>query len=288
MYTGDARVRFPQAAADSAFVVDMSTLLPFDWSLVDKPAPPSFAASAEVDDFEDWDKQSSASGHSSGSGASFYEQGSHQTSVLTRAPWQKQRHEGRDEQPRKYRGGAAPVAPSYDGSRDPVVIKRWKKEVKVWVKLSAPYLPPDEQGLRLWQALKGKAQEKIYERDDEDTYSVENGVQVLVATIDSLFGQDEMIDLGDRLDQFFESSHISRKDSESVKDHIDRFETAYAKIEAIGESLSIRSRAQRLMKGMRLDKRDMREMLQLSGGWNYEELTKHLRIYSPYFQKGAQ
>ena len=45
--------------------------------------------------------------------------------------------------------------------------------------------------------------QKIYERGDEDRYSIENGVQVLVSTIDSLFGQDEMIDLGDRLDQFF-------------------------------------------------------------------------------------
>ena len=171
IHTGDTRIKFPHADPASAFVVDMSALLPFDWSLVDKPAPPSFAASAgaDADEFDDWDKQSSVSSHSSGSGASFYDQGSHQTSVLTRAPWQKPRGaEGRDEQPKRYRGGAAPVAPSYDGSRDPVAIKRWKKEVKVWVKLSAPYLPPDEQGLRLWQALKGRAQEKVYERDDED------------------------------------------------------------------------------------------------------------------------
>ena len=40
IHTGDTRIRYPQAAVGSAFVVDMSVLLPFDWSLVDKPAPP--------------------------------------------------------------------------------------------------------------------------------------------------------------------------------------------------------------------------------------------------------
>ena len=41
------------------------------------------------------------------------------------------------------------------------------------------------------------------------------------------------------------------------------------------------------MKGMKLDKRDQREMLQLAGGWDYDGLVKHLRIYSPYFVRGG-
>ena len=288
--TGQTRIRRRHDPLESAFVVDMSTLLPFDWSLVDNPAPfffmpqpSSYAQPARDDDSDIW------SNHSGSSLASVPGRGSHQTSVMTRQPpWKSPTSlVGQPVHEKKYRGGAAPAAPSYDGSRDPAVIKRWKKEVKVWLKLSAPYLPAAEQGLRLWQALKGQAQEKFLERDDEDLYFADDGVQALIAAIDQVFGQDEMIDLGDRLDAFFDPNRIARKDSESVKDYIDRFELTYGKLAAIGESLSIRSQAQRMMKGMRLDKRDTREMLQLAGGWNYNELVKHLRIYSQYFKDAA-
>ena len=103
---------------------------------------------------------------------------------------------------RTFRGGVPPRAPSYEGSRDPAVIRRWKKEVKVWLNLSAPYIPAEEQRLLLWQALKGSAQQKVYARDDDDIYFAPNGVEVVISTIDPIFGQDEMVDLDDRLDAF--------------------------------------------------------------------------------------
>ena len=285
LQTNMARVRFPGSSWQEPFRVDMSSLIPFENSLVDTQAPRRHWTS----DIGDWDSDdasvSSFNSHTSRVGF-----GSQATSVLTRAPpWPRDRNAQPPprESEKRYRGGAAPQAPAFDGSRDPSAIKLWNKKVRVWQRLSGPYLPPEEQGLRLWEALKGSAQEKVFDRDDEHLYFALDGVDVLLKVIDSIFGQDEMVDLGDRLDAFFEPSRIGRRESESVKDYIDRFETAYQKVTAVGESLSVRSQAQRLMKGMKLDRRDTREMLQLAGGWNYDKLVHHLRIYSQYFAKGA-
>ena len=137
------------------------------------------------------------------------------------------------------------MALSYEGSRDPAVVKRWKKEVKVWLKLSAPYRPAEEQGTSLLQALKGQAQENIYARDDEDLHYAEDGVQVLMATVDQVFGQDDMIGLGDRLDALFDPIRMARKEGEAVKDYIDRFEVTSGNLTAIGGSVPICSQAQR-------------------------------------------
>ena len=109
-------------------------------------------------------------------------------------------------------------------------MKLWKKRVKVWQRLSKPYMPPEEQGLRLWEALRGAAQTKVYERDDEERHFTQDGVELLIQTLESIFGQDEMLDLGERLDAFFEPSRIARREGESVKDYIGRFEVAYQKI----------------------------------------------------------
>lgn len=91
-----------------------------------------------------------------------------------------------------------------------------------------------------------------------------------------------MVDLGGRLDAFFEQSRIARTEHESFKDCIDRFEDTYQKVTAVGDSLSHKSQAHRLAKGMKLDRRDWREMLQLAGGWGCDK-----RIYSPYVGRSA-
>ena len=113
------------------------------------------------------------------------------------------------------------MAPSYDGSTDPATIKLWKKRVQVWVCLAAADMPPEELGLRLWEALRGEAQRKIFDRDDEERYFHAEGVTRLIAEVDSIFGQDEMVDLGGRLDSFFEPARITRNENESVKEYID-------------------------------------------------------------------
>ena len=219
--TAETWIRRPHTPREEAFSVDMCSLLPFDWDLVDTPAPMHFNRSPSDSDVD------TSSVGSRSSASSRFERGSYQTSVLSKSPgWSRapawmhaQAPEVKPKEPeRKFRGGVPPPAPSYDGSRDLQIIKKWKKKVKVWIQLSSPYIPAEEQGLRLWQALKGDGQRRIHERDDDDLYFAENGVEVLIATVEQMFGQDEMVELDDRLDSFFDPAKMTRRPGESVID----------------------------------------------------------------------
>ena len=66
----------------------------------------------------------------------------------------------------RYRSGIPPKVPIFDGKRDPVIIKKWIRKVAVWRRLSLPYLPREEMGLRLWQdGLTGRAEEGMQDDD---------------------------------------------------------------------------------------------------------------------------
>ena len=69
-------------------------------------------------------------------------------------------------------------------------------------------MPPEEQGLQLREALRGIAQTKIFNRDDETSYYTTDGVQRLIRVVEDTVGQDEMLDLGDRFVDFLEPSRI--------------------------------------------------------------------------------
>ena len=79
------------------------------------------------------------------------------------------------------------MPPAVAGARDMQVIKVWKKKAKVRVRLPSPYIPSEEQGLRLFEALKGSAQEKIFERDEDDVDFAFDGVGELVSLVMLLF-----------------------------------------------------------------------------------------------------
>ena len=67
------------------------------------------------------------------------------------------------------------------------VIKVWTTKAYVCVRLSVPYILPEEQGLRLWEAYKGSKQEKISDRDHDDVYFAPHGMDNIVFLL-LLFG----------------------------------------------------------------------------------------------------
>ncbi len=91
--------------------------------------------------------------------------------------------------------------PIFDGKRDPVIIKKWIRKVAVWRRLSLPYLPREEMGLRLWQdGLTGRAEE-VMQDDDWEIYFAKDGVEKVVKRVLALFGEDAMVELGSRIDK---------------------------------------------------------------------------------------
>ena len=119
---------------------------------------------------------------------------------------------------RRFRSGAPPRVPTYDGNRDPAVINRWKKKVRIWKRLASPYLPLPEMGLRLHDdGLTGRAAEIIHEEDDEEKYFCSEGCDLVVKRVLYHFQEDDMVELGDRLDTFFDK--LRRHAGETLLDN---------------------------------------------------------------------
>jgi hypothetical protein len=68
------------------------------------------------------------------------------------------------------RGGAPPKAPAFDAEvdKDPKAWNVWLRKVDIWKRTSKPYLTPSEQGLRLLEALTGRAEKKTKHMEIEE------------------------------------------------------------------------------------------------------------------------
>ena len=88
------------------------------------------------------------------------------------------------------------MPPTNNGS---LPFRTYRTDVRVWKKLAAPYMPPAEMALRLWRALEGKLKEQLRETDI-DELDVEEGVEVLMDKIRDLTGDQEIVELGDDMD----------------------------------------------------------------------------------------
>ena len=127
---------------------------------------------------------------------------------------------------RRFRSGVPPRVPTYDGNRDPAVINRWKKKVRIWKRLASPYLPLPEMGLRLHDdGLTGRAAEIVHEEDDEDKDFCSEGCELVVKRVLYHSQEDDMVELGDRLDTFFDK--LRRHAGETLLEYTNRFDRNY-------------------------------------------------------------
>ena len=158
----------------------------------------------------------------------------------------------------KYRGGTAPLPPNNNGS---TVFSTFRTDVRVWKKLASPYMPPAETAVRLWRALEGKLKEQLREIDIEEL-EVEEGVEVLLDKIKDLTGDQEMVELGDDMDNFFDKTR--RRVGEYMRDYVHRFEVNYQTPANAGEALTAKAQANRILKYSCLSHKEQQEFLQHS------------------------
>ncbi len=183
---------------------------------------------------------------------------------------------------RRFRGGQPPKTPVFSGSRDPKVIEVFRRRVRVWKKLALPYMPIEEMGLRLWEALDGKASEKTHAEDNEMDHFAADGCDKVLERIKHHFADDAMVELGDRMDTFFDK--LQRQQGETLLEYTDRCINTYRKLTDVGESLSERAKVNRLFRGSGLDLNEQRRIIMDSGGkWDFEKIVEHMRIYSRFY-----
>jgi hypothetical protein len=85
--------------------------------------------------------------------------------------------------------------PTYDGTKDPKVIESYRRKVAVWQRMATPYMPINEMGLRLWDALTGQAAALIHDEDTWDQFDHKDGVARLLGRVASHFATDDMVGL---------------------------------------------------------------------------------------------
>ena len=101
-----------------------------------------------------------------------------------------------------------------------------------------------------------------------------------------LFGDMEMVELGDRLDEFFDRPR--RRAGENLRDYVHRFEVMHLRLSEAGETLSERARVNRLLKGSGLSEREQRELLMSIGGqYDFGKLKVAMALYSSYFSRSS-
>lgn len=93
------------------------------------------------------------------------------------------RHRAADEKP-KYRGGGIPQAPEFSGDvyRDGKCLKRWKRRVDIWLKITSELCPRKEAMMRLLERFSGDAAEEI-EDTPVDKYYCDDGLEKLYADL---------------------------------------------------------------------------------------------------------
>ena len=188
----------------------------------------------------------------------------------------------------RYRGGQIPNPPHFDGdTKDkPFLIRTYKRETDTWLKLVKDFLPDEEKALRLAQNFSGKAKSRLYDRFNVAAhFGVENGVELLLAWIVEQFGEEEVVQVQARVDDFFESNpdKLMRKHGETMRDFVERFDATYERLKEVGESVTERSLCSRLLRKSGLSPKEQLNVIQEAGSdSNYAKLQAKLRMYSPY------
>ena len=139
----------------------------------------------------------------------------------------------------RYRGGKPPDPPVYSGEankdnpQDPFGWKLFLQKVRVYERRAAPYLPPSEQALALYQALEGRAAEQLSDVD-LDEIDKPDGVNILLALLEKGgFKLDDLVQSG-RVLQSWET--IKRRPGESLYYYVPRFERAASMLEKYGRA----------------------------------------------------
>ena len=144
-------------------------------------------------------------------------------------------------------------------------MRLYKREVKTWRRLIKDFLPVDEQGLRLSTGFTSKAKDKLYDRFDVSVeFGDMDGVDKLLKWVEEAFGEEEVVNLQQRVDDFYGAPgkplKLLRHSGETMRDYVDRFDRCYERLKEVGEECTQKTLCNRLL---RLSGLGMKEQLRL-------------------------
>ena len=187
------------------------------------------------------------------------------------------RHSVRD---KHWRGGTPAPPPEFDGDviKDPACLRKWVKLVEVWLAKTKEQLPPNEQALALYSALKGKAYTRV-ENWPVSKFNCADGVQIIIEAMEG-YKEFKMARTGAEIVKY---ENITRTDGESVIDFVERFENTEENLRSIGIApYPTEGRSVKLLKGARLNREGYHHVLSHSrGAFDYDSLRDAMRVQFP-------
>jgi hypothetical protein len=161
------------------------------------------------------------------------------------------------------RGGQPPIVPSYRGHADTQTFQAFERRVEIWMSRAESFIPPDEMGLALLDALHGAEPGTYLAGKDWRTFKVDNGVEILMNLLRPHYEADKLQIQARVLNDY---SSWCRSTEESIAHALLRFESLRDRVVQSGLAIPDQGQedAQRctsLFAKLGLSKAQVREMM---------------------------
>ena len=159
-----------------------------------------------------------------------------------------------------------------------MALRKWKRKVDIWVRLTSEQISPGEQALRLLEKLDDEAALEL-EEADLNRFDCEKGVENLIDALKT-FEEHGLFRKADVIRQY---ENIKRKAGEQVHAYIRRFVRlerllGHTKVEPYPEDV----RTLKLIDSIGLDERSMKVVLTSAGTeYNFERVVQALDFHYP-------
>ena len=147
----------------------------------------------------------------------------------------------------------------------------WLKAIKIWQAFTS--IPLKKQGPAIFLTLEGKAQEAILELDI-DKINVDNGVDNIIAKLDTLYLRDKVQTAYECYDKF---EKFQRSPDMSMSEFIIQFERLLTKTKSYGTSMSSDILAYRLLKSANISESHEQLARATVKELTYEEMKDQLK-----------
>ena len=182
------------------------------------------------------------------------------------------------------RGGQPPIVPSYRGHVDTQTFQAFERRVEIWMSRAESFIPPDEMGLALLDALHGAEPGTYLAGKNWRTFKVDNGVEILMNLLRPHYEADKLQIQARVLNDY---SSWCRSADESIAHALLRFESLRDRVVQSGLAIPDQGQedAQRctsLFAKLGLSKAQVREMMtNCNLKYDYEKALHALRVLYP-------
>eukprot|EP00971_Amphidinium_carterae_P101250 2003689-Amphidinium_carterae.1 len=195
-----------------------------------------------------------------------------------------------DEPPKRWRGGAPPLAPELtlsfeEASRDPSALRLWIRKVEAWQVRVQHWTPAEEHGLMLLERISGAGALLLQEIPLKE-FATATGVEKIIECLRVLDPKPVQ-----KVAQVLrEYENLRRAPQELMRAYIARFMNAELKLQRLEVSAySGQARAFKLLQGANITQHDTRQILASNDNeWTFDGLRKALEVQFPGVVPGGK